>query len=454
MQNAHRRAAMGTSLKHSGHFFVVGSDGGSPRARRAAMAFTGTTTKKYTAAEIRTNESNALMKSPIRNWLPFTVKVIAEKSGCPTTRGDQRSEQVLDHRRDHGAERAADDDGDRQVDDVAAQEELTEALSMSFSSGVHRCLIKVPFRSSATACCSCSSVFMTIGPYHATGSSIGFPDTSRNRMPSSPACTTTSSPLSKSTSERFPVSSRFTASLPSTCSVRTPRGCGGVAERARAREDVRERVPGGVHRQPFALARRDRHIDVSRIGRHAFHGPSLPPEVSHDHPHPRPVVVHDLGYGLRRNVLIPGRGHFQRRRQIRPELEAVHPALRVALRHFLVHDAASRRHPLHVARAEAAAVAEAVAVFDVSRQHVGDGFDPPVRMPRKAGEIIVRVLVAEVVEQQERIELRRVAEAERALQLDAGAFEVRARALHSFDGSNGHGGVSLESVSGERAVQV
>jgi len=26
--------------------------------------------------------------------------------------------------------------------------------------------------------------------------------------------------------------------------------------------------------------------------------------------------------------------------------------------------------------------------------------------------------------------------------------------LHSFDGSNGHGGVSLESLSGEDAVQV
>ena len=119
---------MGTSLKHSGHFFVVGSAGGSPRARRAARAFTGTTTKKYTAAEIRTNESNALMKSPIRNWLPLTVKCNRRKIRLADDRGDQRSEQVLDHRCNHGAERAADDDGDGQVDDVAAQQELTEAF--------------------------------------------------------------------------------------------------------------------------------------------------------------------------------------------------------------------------------------------------------------------------------------------------------------------------------------
>ena len=101
-----------------------------------------------------------------------------------------------------------------------------------------------------------------------------------------------------------------------------------------------------------------------------------------------------------------------------------------------------------------ATAVEGIAVFDVSGKHVGDRFNPPVRVPRKACEVIVRVLVAEVVEQEERIEFRRVAEAKRALQLDARAFEVRARALHSFDGSNGHDGVSLGPWSGERAVQV
>ena len=45
----------------------------------------------------------------------------------------------------------------------------------------------VPSRSSSNAFCSCSCVFITIGPYHATGSLSGSPDTSRKRMPSSPA---------------------------------------------------------------------------------------------------------------------------------------------------------------------------------------------------------------------------------------------------------------------------
>src|SRR5271166_2744836 len=38
-----------------------------------------------------------------------------------------------------------------------------------------RCLMKVPSRSSATAASSSACVFITIGPYQATGSSIGLP---------------------------------------------------------------------------------------------------------------------------------------------------------------------------------------------------------------------------------------------------------------------------------------
>ena len=103
----------------------------------------------------------------------------------------------------------------------------------------------------------------------------------------------------------------------------------------------------------------------------------------------------------------------------------------VALRHLLVQDAAARRHPLHVAGAERAPVAEAVAVLDGARQHVGDGLDAAMRMPREAGEVVVGPVVAEVVEQQERIELGRVAEAETrcrrtpAPSMVGWAFEVR-----------------------------
>ncbi len=54
------------------------------RGARAMIAFTGRTTKKYTAAPIRMKETRALMNSPIRNLLPFTSKAMDEKSGFPT----------------------------------------------------------------------------------------------------------------------------------------------------------------------------------------------------------------------------------------------------------------------------------------------------------------------------------------------------------------------------------
>ena len=42
-------------------------------------------------------------------------------------------------------------------------------------------LMKVQPRSPRAACCSSACVFITIGPYQATGSRSGFPETSRNQ---------------------------------------------------------------------------------------------------------------------------------------------------------------------------------------------------------------------------------------------------------------------------------
>src|SRR5581483_2191434 len=79
-----RRASMGISLRHSGHFLVVGSAGAGAFLIRDASEFTGVTTKKYTAAATNRNAMAALMKSPIANTLLLTVNLMAEKSGLPT----------------------------------------------------------------------------------------------------------------------------------------------------------------------------------------------------------------------------------------------------------------------------------------------------------------------------------------------------------------------------------
>src|SRR6185436_9770785 len=143
---------------------------------------------------------------------------------------------------------------------------------------------------------------------------------------------------------------------------------------------------------------------------------------------------------------IARRGHLQRRGKIRPQLKAVHASRGVAARHLLVHDAATRGHPLDIARAEAAAIAEAVAMLDRAGEDVGDRLDPAMRMPRKPGHVVARAVVAEIVEQQEWIELGGIAEAERALQLDAGAFNGRGGVQQRLDGSDGHVGSPCRRV--------
>ena len=47
-------------------------------------AFIGTTMKKPHAVAISRNDTSALMKSPIGNWLPLMANEMAEKSGLPT----------------------------------------------------------------------------------------------------------------------------------------------------------------------------------------------------------------------------------------------------------------------------------------------------------------------------------------------------------------------------------
>ena len=61
-------------------------------------------------------------------------------------------------------------------------------------------------------------------------------------------------------------------------------------------------------------------------------------------------------------------------------------------------------------------------MLDGAGEHVGDGFDAAVRMPGEAREVVGGPIVAEIVEQQKWICLRRVAKAEGASQFDAGAL--------------------------------
>ena len=77
-------------------------------------------------------------------------------------------------------------------------------------------------------------------------------------------------------------------------------------------------------------------------------------------------------------------------------------------------------------------------MFDLAGEDVCDGLDAAMRVPWEAGAIVVRVLVAKVVEEQKRIELVRLAEPERALQLHARAFDVRLGMVDALHGPDRH----------------
>ena len=187
------------------------------------------------------------------------------------------------------------------------------------------------------------------------------------------------------------------------------------------------------------LAGRHRDVEVDRVGGDAVDRAGLAPEIAADDADVRAVVVGDLRDVGGLHFLVARRGHLERRREIGPQLEAVHAAGRVALGHFLVDDAAAGGHPLDVAGGDGAVVAHAVAVLDGAGEHVGDGLDAAMRMPGEAGEVVLGDVVAEVVEQEERIEVGGVAEAEGAAEMDAGAFEGGLGFDKPLDGSNGHG---------------
>src|SRR5258708_29950858 len=186
-------------------------------------------------------------------------------------------------------------------------------------------------------------------------------------------------------------------------------------------------MPRGLDGKRLATAWRHRNVKITRLGRDAVHGAAFAPELPANTAHPVPVVIADVGNLRCRNVLISRRCHLEPRWEVGPQLEAVHPAARVSLRHLLVEDAASGRHPLDVSGPEAPAVAQTVAVINRAGQHIRDGLNAAMRVPWKSGAVVLGTIVAEVVQQKERVEIAGVAEAK-------GTVEFHPRSLDGWRG--------------------
>src|SRR5687768_16543794 len=110
-----------------------------------------------------------------------------------------------------------------------------------------------------------------------------------------------------------------------------------------------------------------------------------------------------------------------------------------------MHDALAGGHPLNVPGGERSPVSQAVAMVDRSRQHIGDRFNSAMGMSRKSGPIILRTFVAEIVEEEERVEVSGIAETEGAVELYPGAFHGRLGFNDAIDGSYRHLQPSFEA---------
>src|SRR5206468_3597762 len=78
----------------------------------------------------------------------------------------------------------------------------------------------------------------------------------------------------------------------------------GRAERRAPFVDVRERVVAGRQLVRQARARRQRHVEIERLGRDALHRPVDAAGLPGDHARPHPLAERDLRDLARRNVLI------------------------------------------------------------------------------------------------------------------------------------------------------
>ena len=98
----------------------------------------------------------------------------------------------------------------------------------------------------------------------------------------------------------------------------------------------------------------------------------------------------------------------------------------IAMRHFLMNDARTGGHPLHITAAQTALIAQTVAMINRAFQHIGDGLDAAMRVPWKAVFILRRHIIAKIIHHQKRIEWCGIAKAKNAVQVNASALHCGA----------------------------
>jgi len=77
---------------------------------------------------------------------------------------------------------------------------------------------------------------------------------------------------------------------------------------------------------------------------------------------------------------------------------------------------------LNVTGAQGPTIAQAVLVLHFSTKNVGDGLYSTMRVPRKAFEVVLRDIVAEIVEKKKGVKLSGVPEAEGTMEMNTGTL--------------------------------
>ena len=176
---------------------------------------------------------------------------------------------------------------------------------------------------------------------------------------------------------------------------------GRLAHRQLAPVDIDQSVVAGRQRLLKAGAGREVDVEVERQGARPLHGArhALAGTGDDPHGHTRAGPFGDLPG---RDVAVAGGLHLVGSGQVEPKLKALHQAF-LLLGQLAVDHAPAGGHPLHPAVAEQALVAGRVAVPQAAGDHVGDGLETPVRMVRKAGDVVARLVGTKSVQHQERV---------------------------------------------------
>src|SRR5512140_672987 len=209
-------------------------------------------------------------------------------------------------------------------------------------------------------------------------------------------------------------------------------------------DDVSEdRVPA-LDRVGEAPPLRDGDIKVLWVRDDVADRTLLAVDPSADDLHLRAALRGDFRDLAALHVPVPRVHHLVGGGQVGPELESTHASLCISFGHLLVDDAASRSHPLDVARCDDTPVPHAVPVLHIPLENVGDRLDPAVRVPGESRKVFRGVVRAEIVEEQEGVEAGRPLIAEGTSQVNASPFDRRPGPPHLSDGPYGrHGDTSF-----------